>query len=202
MSRNKPLKNTRKFYLNDLCKQIYGTAKVNYDEKYLAITKNSGLTDKPISIFKTPESMAGYKVRMIRLFELTFSCEDINFEFEMNRDIAIKNALDYFKKHDIDLQSILPSQMSIIQAILIGLCDYILAAIFGVPSTLTNPDDDSSQENNSNYSSEIIDEKYHNQLIAFKSRLLLQSSFSSPSIDIDDQECYYNPSYFKERDYK
>ena len=202
MSRNKPLRNTRKFYLNELCKQIYGTAKVNYDEKYLAITKNSGLTDKPISIFKTPESMAGYKVRMIRLFELTFSCEDINFEFDMNRDIAIKNALDYFKKHDIDLQSILPSQMSIIQAILIGLCDYILAAIFGVPSTLTNPDDDSSQENNSNYSSEIIDEKYHNQLIAFKSRLLLQSSFSSPSIDIDDQECYYNPSYFKERDYK
>ena len=75
-----------------------------------------------MSIFKTPESMAGYKIRMIRLFELTFLCDDINFEFEMNRDIAIKNALEYFKKHDIDLQSILPLEMPINLAILIGLC--------------------------------------------------------------------------------
>ena len=80
--------------------------------------------------------------------------------------------------------------------------DYVLAAIFGVPSTLTNPDDDSYQENCSNYSSEIIDKSFNDQLSAFKSRLLFQSACSGSSIDIDDQECYYNPSYFKERDYK
>ena len=187
--RQKPVEGTRKWYVNDLLRRIFGIVTANYDTKAeIMITNKSGLADK--FEYDSPNSMRRHQNQMENLFEFAFLNSKAIYSISINgiineraRDEAIQNARKYFIESGITQFESLS-----VQNICIGITGYILPAIFKI---------DPSEE--CNFATNNISKRFHDAVEAFDTYLFKRSIFKSS--DIDNCECYFDPAHFDETGY-
>lgn len=197
MSSSSPIKYTRKWYLNRLCTAIFGRVKIGYEvDKNLAwILPKSGFADK--CDFKVRNSMAVYRTKMETLMYYIFLCDNTSFDLkykdgDFSRDVAIQNALDFFKDPEgdstttgigINVHDYAADNNSDAKLLFIGLSEYILRTIF------------EASPNSENYATENIQDSFRQCLISFNNYLLQFTVFRNNYANFTNEECYFDPRF-------
>lgn len=196
MSSSSPVKYTRKWYLNRLCTAIFGNVRIGFDadDNTAWILLKSGFADK--CNFKSLNNIAVYRIKMENLMYYTFLFENTSFDLkykgaDFTRDIAIQNALDFFKNPEGDSAAAeisinvheYATDYSDAKLLFIGLSEYILRAIFA------------AKPNSENYATENIRDSFRRCLISFKYYLLEFIVFRNKYANFSNEELYFDPQF-------
>lgn len=198
MSSSSPVKYTRKWYLNRLCTAIFGRVKIGYevDKKLAWILPKSGFADK--CDFKGHNSMAVYRTKMETLMYYTFLFDNTSFDLkykdgDFSRDVAIQNALDFFKDPEgdsattgigINVHEYAIANYSDAKLLFIGLSRFVLSTIF-----------EAQPDKEEDYSSENIQGSFRCQLSRFYNYLIQQDVFRSEYAKLSEEELYFDPLF-------